>query len=159
MQSSRLEFRPLKLSYMAANTLGTRLREASARKKVSPAQVAREAGTTEATLSNWLLDKVQIEHLKAAQLFRIADAAGIDARELLLNDGSRVGEPHAEYQSQVLKPESLRVAIQLVTEVLEESHRKLPPNRQAEAIQLAYELIEEDLPRAKVLRFVLAAVA
>lgn len=144
---------------MTASTLGSRLRAAIDRKALAPAQVARDAGTTEATVSNWLLDKVNIEHVKAAQLFRIADAAGIDARELLLQDGRRVAESAASYESHPVSAESLRIAIQLVTEALEKSSHALPPDRQAEAIQLAYDLLEEDLPRAKVLRFVLSAVA
>jgi hypothetical protein len=35
----------------------------------------------------------------------------------------------------------------------------LPPHKQAEAALLAFDLLEEGLPQAKVLRFVRAAVA
>ena len=144
---------------MTGSTLGSRLRAAIKRKKTTAAQVARDAATTDASISNWLNDKVLIEHVKAAQLFRVADAAGIDARELLLNDGGRVAESSPAYESHPVSGESLKLAIQLVTDVLAECDSELPPQRQAEAIALAYDLIEEGLPRAKVLRFVLSAVA
>ncbi|KAG0905567.1 hypothetical protein G6F32_017153 [Rhizopus arrhizus] len=48
-----------------------------------PADLARAAKSTTATISNWLNDHVSASHVKAAQLFRIADAAKLDARELL----------------------------------------------------------------------------
>lgn len=159
MTSSPLKPCLIKLAHMATSTLGTRLRAAMLRRKQNPATLARAAGTTEASVSNWLNDNVKVDHVKAVQLFRIADAAGIDPRELLLDDGVRVGESPAPYASHAVKPEVLKLSIQLVTEVLEQGNRELPPAKQAEAIQIAYDLLEEGLPQAKVLRFVLAAVA
>lgn len=144
---------------MSQSTLGSRLRAAMKRNKQTPVSLAREAGSTEATISNWLNDNVRVEHVKAIQLFKIADAARIDARELLLNDGLHLASAQDAQASHPVKQEELSMAIQLVTEVLQESEHELPPRKQAEAIQLAYDLLEEGLPRAKVLRFVLAAVA
>lgn len=144
---------------MTTNTLGSRLRSALKRTQKTPVALAKDAGTTEATISNWLNDNVQVDHVKAVQLFRIADAAGIDARELLLDDGRHLAEPSAEYASHPVQQDALTIAIQLVTETLATGKRELPPPKQAEAIQLAYELLTEGLPRAKVLRFVHAAVA
>lgn len=128
-------------------------------KNLSPASLARLAGSTEATVSNWLNDNVRVDHVKAIQLFKIAEAAGVDARYLLLNDGQPRTEPAAQSVSQPLQHESLRMAIQLVTEALDNRALTLSPQKQAEAIHLAYELLEEGLPGAKVLRFVHAAVA
>lgn len=144
---------------MTPNSLGSRLRSALKRNQKTPVALAKDAGTSEATISNWLNDNVQVDHVKAVQLFRIADAAGIDARELLLDDGRRLAEPYAEYASHPVQQDALTIAIQLVTEALASGKRDLPPPKQAEAIQLAYELLTEGLPRAKVLRFVHAAVA
>lgn len=76
------------------NTLGQRL--AIAMKKAGhprPADLARAADSTTATISNWLNDHVSPAHVKAEQLFRIADAAKLDARELLYGvSGLGVGE-------------------------------------------------------------------
>lgn len=140
-------------------TLAGRLREAMARKKVTPAALARAADTTEGTISNWLNEAVRPEHVKAVVLFRIAEAAGIDPRELLLGEPLRVSETQAEYTSHPVQREHLTLAIQLVSEVLEQADRTLPPAKQAEAAQLAYDLLEEGLPQAKVLRFVRTAIA
>lgn len=132
---------------------------------MQPAEVARRAKTTEATIHNWLKDKVRTDHVKAFQLFNIADAVEADPRSLLLGQwaGAHVHErPDQPYVSQVLKPEALTLAFQLATEAEDALHaqgRTLPPNKRAELTQLAYDLLDEDLPRAKVLRFVLAAAA
>jgi len=45
-----------------------------------PADLARAADSTTATISNWLNDHVSPAHVKAEQLFRIADAAKRDHR-------------------------------------------------------------------------------
>lgn len=144
-------------------TLGQRLQAAIDRAGIHAAALASAAGTTEATISNWLRDNVQIEHVKAVQLFRIADAAKTDPRELLLGDSAQlpqwVAEDRSTYSSHPLKQDVLTIAVQLVTEALAEGRATLPPPKQAEAISLAYDLLEEGMPRAKVLRFVLAAVA
>ena len=128
---------------------------------LTPGALARKSASTEMTISNWLNDAVQADHVKAAQLFRIADAVGADPRELLQGAPARYGVAEAQrsYASHPVKPDVLRIALQLVAETLAEGNLELPPSKQAEATQLAYDLIEEGLPQAKVLRFVLAAVA
>ncbi len=128
-------------------------------KQLTPAELARQAGTTDATVSNWLNDNVRIDHVKAIQLFRIADSVEMDARQLLLNDGRAGTENFSQGPSQSLQQDHLTMAVQLVTEVLTKSGRELPPQKQAEAILLAYDLLEEGMPGAKVLRFVRSAVA
>jgi transcriptional regulator with XRE-family HTH domain len=143
------------------DTLGQRLREAMDRQDMTPASLARAADTTEATVSGWLRDMVKPDHVKAVQLFKIADAAKTSPRGLLFGGqaAERVSEDHAEYWSQPERRDVLKLAFQLVAEVLESGNLELPPHKQAEAALLAFELLEEGLPQAKVLRFVRAAVA
>jgi transcriptional regulator with XRE-family HTH domain len=128
-------------------------------KTLSPAGLAREASTTEATISNWLNNNVRVDHVKAIQLFKIADAAGVDARYLLLDDARQEANPADAGPSHPLLQDHLTMAIQLVSEALAKPGLTLPPAKQAEAIHLAYDLLEEGMPGAKVLRFVRAAVA
>jgi len=153
---------------MPSQSLGQRLESRMRERELQPAEVARRAKTTEATIHNWLKDKVRPEHVKAAQLFNIAEAVGADPRELLLGHTApyraswRVADAAPVEASHVLKPEALTLAFQLATEVedaLQRQARTLPPTKRAELTQLAYELLDEGLPRAKVLRFVLAAAA
>lgn len=148
----------------APSTLGKRLAQRMAELDIHAAELARRAKTTEATISNWLNDNVQLAHVKALQLFNIANALGIDAQYLLIGEtgGSALREEPAAYASQDLKQETLTLAFQLATEAddaLRERGRMLPPSKRAELTQLAWELLQEGLPRAKVLRFVLAAAA
>lgn len=129
---------------------------------MSPADLARASSSTTATISNWRNGNVDPEHVKAAQLFRIADALQVDGRWLLLGEVApfRVNESGADYgASHPVKSEVLRIALQLVREVLDVANRTLPPPKEAEAVQLAYDLLDEGLPQAKVLRFVRAAIA
>lgn len=138
-----------------------RIETALQKKGWNQADLVREAASTSATVSNWMNDMVKTDHVKALQLFRIADALGVDPRWLLLGEYTppRVAESQAPYQSQAVKSDVLRLSIQLVDEALSEQKRQLPPEKRAEAMQLAYDLLDEGLPQAKVLRFVLAAVA
>lgn len=150
---------------MAGQTLGNRLESRMKALDLQPAEVARRAKTTEPTIHNWLKDKVRTDHVKAFHLFNIAAAVQMDPRELLLGEWShanRVAEEGPPYPSQVLKQEALTLAFQLATEVddaLRVQGRTLPPSKRAELTELAYDLLDEGLPRAKVLRFVLAAAA
>lgn len=144
---------------MSTSSLGSRLRAAMQARQLTPAELARLAGATDATMSNWLNDNVRVDHVKAMQLFRIADAVGVGARHLLLGDDQETFSPEQAPQSQPLQQQYLTMAIQLVAEALAKGGLTLPPAKQAEAIHLAYELLEEGMPGAKVLRFVRAAVA
>lgn len=149
---------------MTAKTLRERIDISLAAKGYSPADLVREADSTSATISNWRNDVVKTEHVKAVQLFRISDALGVNPRWLLTGEGVQyagVGEAFGEHSaaSQPVKSENLKIAIQLVDEELAKKRRVLPPDKRAEAMILAYDLLDEGMPRAKVLRFVLAAVA
>jgi len=127
-----------------------------------PADLARASDTTTATISNWLNDNVVPEHVKAVQLFKIADAVQLDPRELLLGDvGPKftVRETVDEGPSQPVQTEDWKLAFQLVAEVLDERGLSLPPDKRAEVTLIAYDLLQEGLQRAKVLRFVQAAAA
>lgn len=132
---------------------------------IHAAEVARRAKTTEATISNWTSDKISPDHVKATMLLNIAEAVQMDARELLLGERStprNVHESPVIYSSQDLQPDTLTLAFQLATDALAElgKHGKtLPPSKLGEIAKVAFELLEEGLPRAKVLRFVLAAAA
>lgn len=145
------------------NTLGQRLRRAMQLANLErPADLARAAETSTATVSNWLNDQVEPEHVKAVQLFKMADAVKMDARELLLGERGpvfAVAEAQAPYMSQPVQQEAFKVAFQLVAEVLDDRGLQLPPSKRAEVTLLAHDLIVEGLPQAKVLRFVQAAAA
>lgn len=146
---------------MPKRTLGERLLGAmQAARLAKPADLARASDTTTATISNWLNDNVVAEHVKAVQLFKIADAVGIDARELLLGEPSKaVTRDEVSAPSQPVTLDDWIVAFQLVAEALDERGLTLPPNKRAEVTLLAYDLLQEGLQRAKVLRFVQAAAA
>lgn len=59
--------------------------------------------------------------------------------------------------SQALRREDLMMALQLASEAL--GNKVLPPDKHAELVTLLYELLEEGLPEAKVLRFARHAVS
>jgi transcriptional regulator with XRE-family HTH domain len=150
----------LKLPYMPPESLSQRLFSALQAAALSPAALAERIGTTEATISNWLNDKVQMEHVKAAVLLRISGSLGVRPEWLLFGEGSRQSEvPSQSAASQSVKHETLTLALQLAGEVLEEKGLSLPPNKRAEVISLIYDLLEEGMPEAKVLRFARAAAA
>lgn len=146
---------------MPNRTLGQRLLSAMQTAQLAkPADLARAADTTTATISNWLNDNVVPEHVKAIQLFKIADAVEADPHELLLGTPSKVrSAKQVELQSQPVTLDGWIVAFQLVAEALDDRGLSLPPHKRAEVTLLAYELLQEGLQRAKVLRFVQAAAA
>lgn len=153
---------------MPNTTLGQRLAAALLASEIGqPADLARAAKTSTATISNWMKDAVTPENVKAIQLFQIADAVGADPRYLLFGTHSkpRVNDSHGSYsaqqssESQPVKQEEWTLAFQLVAEALDDRGLTLPPAKRAEVTLLAYELLQEGLQRAKVLRFVQAAAA
>ncbi|NLA67990.1 MAG: helix-turn-helix domain-containing protein [Gammaproteobacteria bacterium] len=150
---------------MPSETIGSRLAGRMAELNVHAAEVARRARTSEATISNWVSDKISPDHVKATMLMNIADAVEMDARELLLGErapATRLNEGRPAYPSQDLSSDTLTLAFQLATDALAELGKQgktLPPPKLAEIAKVAFELLEEGLPRAKVLRFVLAAAA
>lgn len=153
---------------MPTTSLGKRLAIAMQAADIGkPADLARAAETTTASISNWLNDNVDPDHVKAVQLFKIADAVGTDPRELLLGAPSQtfIREDRMPYthvsapESQPVKMEEWTLAFQLVAEALDERGLTLPPAKRAEVTLLAYELLLDGLQQAKVLRFVQAAAA
>lgn len=142
---------------MTRDTLGKRLTAAMAGMK--PADLARRAESTTATISNWMNDNVLTEHVKAVQLFKIADAVGADARELLTGTRSAVADDRADYASQPMQLDGWKIAFQLVAEALDDRGLTLPPDKRAEVTLLAYDLLQEGLQPAKVLHFVKRAAA
>lgn len=66
-------------------------------------------------------------------------------------------EPATGGHSQPLRRDDLKMALQLATEAL--GDKVLPPDKHSELVTLIYELLEEGLPEAKVLRFARAASA
>lgn len=146
---------------MPPDTLGKRLTAAMAGMK--PADLARAADSTTATISNWMNDNVLPEHVKAVQLFKIADAVNSDARELLMG-GSATGrgslnEERGVYASQPVQLDNWKMAFQLVAEALDDRGLTLPPDKRAEVTLLAHDLLVEGLQAAKVLHFVKRAAA
>lgn len=140
-------------------TLSTRLLGAMTDAGLNASQLASKVGATEATISNWLNGNVQTDHVKAALLLRIASAIGVNPSWLLNGQGRRhtamsVADPSA---SQPVKIEVLTIAVQLVAEALK--GLTLPPPKHAEVTALVYELLDEGMPEAKVLRFARAAAA
>lgn len=145
---------------MPVDTLSQRLSSALKAAALTPAGLAERVGTTEATVSNWLNDKVQVEHVKAALLLRISNCLSIRADWLLFGEGPRTElYPTPGEASQSVKHETLTIALQLAGEVLDQKGLGLPPKKRAEVVSLIYDLLEEGMPEAKVLRFARAAAA
>nr|WP_294994143.1 transcriptional regulator [uncultured Stenotrophomonas sp.] len=136
------------------NTLGQRL--AAAMKKAGhprPADLARAAKSTTATISNWLNDHVSVSHVKAEQLFRIADAAKLDARELLYGvTGLGVGEPGNAYMPSQAHLDVWQDAYELVSHLVAELGLEIDHRRHAALDLLAFELLMDGFSRSKVAR-------
>lgn len=136
------------------NALGQRL--AIAMKKAGhprPADLARAADSTTATISNWLNDHVSPAHVKAEQLFRIADAAKLDARELLYGvSGLGVGERGNTYIPSQAHLDVWQDAYELVSHLVEEKGLEIDHRRHAALDLLAFELLMDGFSRSKVIR-------
>ncbi|MCI1155705.1 transcriptional regulator [Stenotrophomonas maltophilia] len=136
------------------NTLGQRL--AAAMKKAGhprPADLARAAKSTTATISNWLNDHVSASHVKAEQLFRIADAAKLDARELLYGvNGRGVGEPGNAYIPSQAHLDVWQDAYELVSHLVAENGLEIDHRRHAALDLLAFELLMDGFSHSKVAR-------
>nr|WP_239530073.1 transcriptional regulator [Stenotrophomonas maltophilia] len=136
------------------NTLGQRL--SIAMKKAGhprPADLARAADSTTATISNWLNDHVSPAHVKAEQLFRIADAAKLDARELLYGvSGLGVGERGNTYIPSQAHLDVWQDAYELVSHLVEEKGLEIDHRRHSALDLLAFELLMDGFSRSKVIR-------
>ncbi len=118
-----------------------------------PADLARAAKSTTATISNWLNDHVSASHVKAEQLFRIADAAKLDARELLYGvSGLGVGEPGNAYIPSQAHLDVWQDAYELVSHLVAENGLEIDHRRHAALDLLAFELLMDGLSRSKVAR-------
>lgn len=150
---------------MANETLSARLAGALTESGMSPVALAAASQTSGATISNWLNDNVQVEHVKAVMLLRIAAALNVRPQWLLLGEGRqfetwRTDDVEAGYDaSHPLQPEILTIALQLVSEAVDKKGIPMSPPKRAEVTTLVYELLVEGMPEAKVLRFALAAAA
>ena len=118
-----------------------------------PADLARAAKSTTATISNWLNDHVSAYHVKAEQLFRIADAAKLDARELLYGvNGRGVGEPGNAYIPSQAHLDVWQDAYELVSHLVAENGLEIDHRRHAALDLLAFELLMDGFSRSKVAR-------
>ncbi|HHA2387126.1 TPA: transcriptional regulator [Stenotrophomonas maltophilia] len=118
-----------------------------------PADLARAAKSTTATISNWLNDHVSASHVKAEQLFRIADAAKLDARELLYGvNGRGVGEPGNAYIPSQAHLDVWQDAYELVSHLVAENGLEIDHRRHAALDLLALELLMDGFSRSKVAR-------
>ncbi|AIL08413.1 MULTISPECIES: transcriptional regulator [Stenotrophomonas] len=118
-----------------------------------PADLARAAKSTTATISNWLNDHVSASHVKAEQLFRIADAAKLDARELLYGvNGRGVGEPGNAYIPSQAHLDVWQDAYELVSHLVAENGLEIDHRRHAALDLLAFELLMDGFSRSKVAR-------
>ena len=118
-----------------------------------PADLARAAKSTTATISNWLNDHVSASHVKAEQLFRIADAAKLDARELLYGvTGRGVGEPGNAYIPSQAHLDVWQDAYELVSHLVAENGLEIDHRRHAALDLLAFELLMDGFSRSKVAR-------
>ena len=118
-----------------------------------PADLARAAKSTKATISNWLNDHVSASHVKAEQLFRIADAAKLDARELLYGvNGRGVGEPGNAYIPSQAHLDVWQDAYELVSHLVAENGLEIDHRRHAALDLLAFELLMDGFSRSKVAR-------
>ncbi|EKT4446600.1 TPA: transcriptional regulator [Stenotrophomonas maltophilia] len=118
-----------------------------------PADLARAAKSTTATISNWLNDHVSASHVKAEQLFRIADAAKLDARELLYGvNGRGVGEPGNAYIPSQAHLDVWQDAYELVSHLVAENGLEIDHRRHAALDLLAFDLLMDGFSRSKVAR-------
>lgn len=148
---------------MATSTLSTRFREAMADAKMTQVELAERAGVSAVTVGNWQNDRVQPEQVKAVMLLTFARILRVRPEWLLLGEGPRLTTARVAGEddpaSHPVKLAVLTSALQLVTETLQERRATLAPDKHAELISLVYELLDEGMPEAKVLRFARAAAA
>ena len=116
---------------------------------------AREAGVSETVFRKYLAGTS--EPTRPA-LVAMARAGGVNVGWLAAGDGEMRGNPPqtaSDSGSQPLRRDELMMALQLAAEALD--GKVLPPAKHAELVTIIYELLEEGLPEAKVLRFARAA--
>jgi len=125
------------------------------------AAFARKLGQNgQQNVNNWL-KRGKVGQSSAAQVRELLPRASIDWLNDGIGDPPTVGEPVGSDVglSQSVKHETLTVALQLVAEVLDDQGLSLPTPKRAQLTASVYGLLDEGMPRAKVLHFVRAAVA
>lgn len=112
---------------------------------------ARDAGVSETVFRKYLSGAS--EPTRPA-LVALARAGGVNVGWLAAGDGVMRGnapQTASDSASQPLRRDDLKMALQLAAEAL--GDKVLPPDKHAELVTLIYELLEDGLPEAKVLRF------
>jgi hypothetical protein len=107
--------------------------------------------------------KDQSPHERDTQLIALGDPESPEVREACRRRDQAIKDWSAglatglasQQPSQPLRRNDLIMALQLASEAL--GDKELPPAKHAELVTLIYELLEEGLPEAKVLRFARAA--
>jgi DNA-binding XRE family transcriptional regulator len=139
--------------------IGARL--TSVRGQQSQAEFAPTVGIHKNTIGNYERGEREIGALALARFVEL----GWNANWLLTGQGPErldeigQGATAVSAGSQPLKPETLMLALQLAGQVLEHRDLTMPPLRRAEFVTMIYDLLEEGLPEAKVLRFARQAAA
>lgn len=136
------------------STLGQRLEFARQEADIAPAQLARDVGTTDATISNWLADKVNPKDVKGLLACLLAARLKIRVEWLLLaQEPMRQGSPVAAGTPQSVSgisdtalhrialgafarglARSIPPAAEAVAAALEAELRQLPPQPQIEGL-------------------------
>lgn len=112
---------------------------------IEPMQLAPGVSAEAATDTALVVARDDVEASRRRD-HRIADFAG-----------GYAAKTAPDKASQGMRRDVLKIALQLASEALGE--KELPPAKHAELVTLIYELLEEGLPEAKVLRFARAAAA
>jgi hypothetical protein len=96
-----------------------------------------------------------------AAMAALCKAAGVRLEWLATGEGEMLVLPTTSHTqepaSQAVRQQTLTIALQLASEAL--GKKELPAAKHAELVSLIYELLDEGLPEAKVLRFARAAAA
>lgn len=109
----------------ARSTLGKRLQLAIDEEGISPAKLAADCETTDATVSNWLNDEVQVENVKGAMACRFATRLKVRVEWLLLNQppmrNPGISAPTARMPNMVEKVDDLLFGQVMLAQKLAES--------------------------------------
>lgn len=135
--------------------------------------MAEWLGVHKNTYARWERGEREIAGEALAKLVE----AGWDANWLLTGEGDerrdpadtvlagigtarqKIADSESGRASQPVQHDLAKIALQLVSEVLDDNHLTLPPEKRAELTLAVFELLQNGVPEAKLLRFVVAAVA
>lgn len=163
---STLRHAPVKLAYMKdTSTLGQRLAIAMKDAGIEPADLARDSTTTDATISNWLHDRVKDENAKGALACRIATRLNVRVEWLLLNQPPMRNESNVRDVSvpntydeladlrfvQTLILQKLAESIPIVGYALEHELAELDPQRRSrDHIAVSLATVRSELARREI---------